>query len=205
LKKDNTTGPLKIRLRNSILREFAQPPRVFEAYGGLGHIYSRCYAALPPGVVIDKDRLKAENLAAQRPEWRVYEGETVRLIREGIGGDLPIGLLDLDPYGTPWPAIKAWFASERNHQPTFGIVVQDGLRAKLQLTGGWDVADMRPAVEKWGVAATYRDYLDIVKWMMDGLAEANGYAVQRWTAYHTGAMKAMTHYAAILARTGGVS
>jgi hypothetical protein len=197
VKKDNTTLERKTALRLSLLRKIPNPV-ILETHGGVGQIWKRMYSEIPQGVVFEEKPAKAEKLANQRPTWAVYESDCVRSLRAGIGAHLNINFIDLDPYGEPWPALEAIFASERPWPARLGIVVNDGLRMKCKLTGGWDCESLRPAVRQFGNSAMYPEYLKVARWNLERITATRGYRLTDWAGYYCGHHDAMTHYAAVL-------
>lgn len=121
-------------------------------------------------------------------------------LSEGAAAHLAVQLLDVDPYGEPWPTIEAFMTSDRPREPVMGIAVNDGLRQKLRLQGGWSVKSMRTAVEKFGNAALFDRYLDVAKWKLEQLGALQDYKLTHWTGYYCGFNNDMTHYAAVLER-----
>jgi hypothetical protein len=156
------------------------------------------YSEIPQGIVFEEKPAKAERLAIQRPTWAVYEADCVRSLRAGIGAHLNINYIDLDPYGEPWACLEAIFASERPWPTRLGIVVNDGLRMKCKLTGGWDCESLRPAVRQFGNAAMYPEYLMVARWNLERIAASRGYQLTDWAGYYCGHSNCMTHYAAVL-------
>lgn len=130
----------------------------------------------------------------------MYEADCIRSLRAGAGAHLAINLIDCDPYGEAWETLQAFFESERPFPKRIGVAVNDGLRMKLKITGGWDVASMHPAVRKFGNAAMYAEYLTIARWNLERIAGERGYAITDWTGYYCGHGDCMTHYAAVLER-----
>jgi hypothetical protein len=173
-------------------------PVVMETHGGWGAVWRRCYAHLPDGVVFEKKPEKAETLARQRPTWAVYECDCVFAIREGVGNHLPVNFVDLDPYGEPWPVMDALFQSDRKWPRKLAIAVNDGLRQKLRINGGWDVASLTEKVAEYGSASVHDHYLQICQELVQEKAGQVGYTLTRWAGYHCGSGEQMTHYAAIL-------
>ena len=133
--KDNSTLSSKVLLRKNLLREIPSPI-VMETHGGLGRIFDACYRGIANGVVFEQDPDKAAVLGKQRPAWAVYECDCIEALRAGVGAHLAVNFFDLDPYGEPWPVFDALFESERPWPKVLGIVVNDGLRHKLTITGG---------------------------------------------------------------------
>src|SRR6185369_12380276 len=97
----------------------------------------------------EHDPAKAAKLGRQRPTWRVYEAEAEGALAGGVGKDLAINFLDLDPYGSPWGFLTAFLESRTIGGPLW-IVVNDGLRQKLRLGGAWHVTCLRDVVARRG-------------------------------------------------------
>lgn len=199
MKKDNSTLSLKVLLRGNLLSEI-KAPVVMETHGGYGGVWAKCYFSLPDGVVMEKDPQKAEALSKQRPSWAVYECDCEQALRDGAGAHLPVNFLDIDPYGDPWHVIDAFFSSERTFPSTLAIAVNDGLRQKVKINGGWDVQSLQSAVSRYGAANTYKNYLEICRKLIQEKAGNRGYTLTRWAGYYCGYEGQMTHYAAVLNR-----
>ncbi len=199
-KQDNSTLSLKRALRVKALRELAEPV-VMETHGGYGKLFGLCYSHLRQGIVFEKRPEKSAKLARQRPGWAVYEADCEAAIRAGVGAHLPVNFLDLDPYGEPWPVMDAFFESDRPHPGRLVLVVNDGLRQKLRMNGGWSCGSLQGIVDRIGNGALHEKYLEVCRDLVKEKAAKAHYALRRWTAYHCGAQQMMTHYAAVLERT----
>jgi len=197
--KDNSTGDLKASLRKNLLLEIDNPV-VMETHGGMGVLFERCYSNISRGVVFEKLPEKTEVLARQRPGWFVYETDCVSAIMGGAGASLPINFLDVDPYGEPWPVISAFFECGNFKPEKLGLVVNDGLRQKLKMNGGWNVRSLREKVQQHGNGVLYKKYLEICKEMVKDISGPHGYKITKWAGYYCGHAKQMTHYAAVLCR-----
>jgi hypothetical protein len=57
---------------------------------------------------------------------------------------------------------------------------------------------MAAAVQRFGNHQMYRRYLDVCRWMADGIAARVGRRVTTWAAYYCGDKGNMTHYAFVL-------
>jgi hypothetical protein len=202
MKQDNSTAKQKIALRKQALRQLEHPV-ILEAYGGLGTLYRHCYQSVRRGVVFEQDRTKARILARQRPTWAVYQGECVAAMHEGAGAHLPINLLDLDPYGSPWPALDAFLTSARPRPERLIIVVNDGLRGaqKLMMGDAWTIEHIAPMVQHFG-NALHGCYLEAAQWFLQQKAREAGYHLSRWTGYYCGHNGQMAHYLAVLEQEG---
>ena len=128
----------------------------------------------------------------------MYQGKCEPGIEDGLGSHLACNFLDVDPYGEPWPTIDAFFNSERPRPQRMAIAVNDGLRQKLRLQGGWTVHSMRGAMERFGNAKCNEKYLDVCRWKLEQIVARQRYRLTHWTGYYSGANSDMTHYAAIL-------
>lgn len=201
-KKDNSTGDRKIGLRiNALMASGLADVPVLETHGGEGRIWRSCWSGLP-GVVFEKDPRKVDILTQQRPTWAVYQGDCIKALRAGVASWVPFGILDLDPYGSPWEVCEAFFLTERELAGRMLVTVNDGLKQKLQINGGWDIKcdTVQWAVRRFGANAMYPRYLEIAQQMLAHVSSPAGYKVTAWTGYYTGAGRNMTHYAAILER-----
>lgn len=174
-----------------------------ETHGGNGAIWARCYDELGPGVVMEKDPAKAAHLAKQRPTWAVYECDCEAALRANVGAHVAINFVDFDPYGDPWSVIDAYFRSQRPWPGQLAVAVNDGLRQKLKINGGWEVASITQAVLRHGNHNLYRNYVDICQEMLTEKAGQRGYTLTRWAGYYCGHDKNMTHYGAIFTRGVG--
>lgn len=192
LKKDNSTFERKAALRARMLMYLKEPPVVMETHGGLGKIYQRCYRQVTEGVVFEQDETKSAVLASQRPTWAVYECACESALAAGVGSHIDVNFLDLDPYGEPWPAVEAFFGSKRTFPSQLIVVVNDGLRQKLRMQGGWS-----EVVKAKGNGGLYKDYLTIAKGLLADKAGRAGYNLHRWTGYYCGHADQMSHYAAV--------
>lgn len=198
MKKDNTTLDLKVRLRLNALQELADPI-VMETHAGYGRIWWRCYRHIENGIAFEKDIKKADALARQRPTWAIYQCDCVMALKSGVGGHLPVNFLDLDPYGEPWPAIDAFFGSDRPRPDKLIICVNDGLRQKVRYAS-WSIHSLQAMVRKYGNASIYDRYMEICRELLEIKAAQAGYRLSRWTGYYCGHNGHMTHYAAVLLR-----
>jgi hypothetical protein len=197
--KDNSTFSLKASLRIKALLELEKPV-VMETHGGYGKLYDRCYSHVVDGVVFEKRPEKSAKLAKQRPGWAVYESDCLMALRAGVGSHLPVNFLDLDPYGEPWPVMDAFFESKRPKPDRLVMVVNDGLRQKLKMNGGWTVGSLQGVVDRMGNGGLYEKYLEVCQALVKEKAAKAGYVLRRWTGYYAGFAGQMTHYAAVLVR-----
>lgn len=196
IKKDNSTFRLKASLRKAAL-EYLETPVIMETHGGAGKLFDACYSGVEGGIVFEKNPKKVKLLGLQRPTWRVYEADCEMAIKAGMGRDLPINLLDVDPYGDPWPVIDAFFCSKRERPYLFCVVVNDGLRQKVRMGGSWNVGTLQSAVSKYG-NDLHPIYLEVCQEMLKEKASEVGYNLARFAGYYCGHAKQMTHYLGVL-------
>ena len=200
MKKDHSTFKYKASLRRSLLREIADPV-VLEAFGGWGRLYRECYGDVARGVVIEKDPRRSAFLARQRPTWAVYEADCVKALADGLGSHLAVNLLDLDPWGEPWPALEAFFGSEREFPQRLGVAVTDGLRqGTVRIGRACTMTSLAAAVDRYGNVDIFDHYLEICQELLGEIVQRAGYELTRWTGYYCGAGQGMTHYAAVCQR-----
>lgn len=199
MKRNNSTFKEKAALRRVMLRQMSEPPVVLETHGGLGRLWAACYAGLGTGVVFEKDEDKAAYLARQRSTWAVYEADCVAALAGGAGAHLEVNVLDLDPWGEPWPAVTAFFESERPRAGRLWVVVNDGLRKSLMQGGAWRVQSLQEAVQKYG-NDLFTCYLDVCRELLTQKAAQAGYSLGRFAGYYCGDSNAVTHYLAQFSR-----
>lgn len=223
--KDNSTFKLKADLRRLALEALNLPidpeplsrfaalngveqgdpdpalePIICETHGGFGALYLEVYRYVRSGIVFEVDEQKVSVLADQRPTWSVYNADCEKALAAGAGAHMPVNLLDIDPYGEPWPVIDAFLTSPRTLPPRLVIVVNDGLRRNLRFGMSWKVTALRDMVERYGNDALFGRYLDICEEMINEKASAAGYSLERFTGYYCGEKENMTHYLAVLVR-----
>ena len=199
MKRNNSTFKEKVALRRVMLRQMSESPVILETHGGLGRLWAACYAGVGAGVVFEKDEDKAAYLARQRPTWAVYEVDCVRALAGGVGAHLEVNVLDLDPWGEPWPAIGAFFESERPRAARLWVVVNDGLRDCIKTGRAWRVESLQGMVQHYGNDLFAR-YLDVCRELLTQKAAQAGYSLDRFAGYHCGAGGIITHYLASFSR-----
>lgn len=174
-------------------------PVVLETHGGFGDLYTRLYSGFR-GYVIEKDPERTEFLAKQRARqgWPVYEGEAARLLGAGLARKVGFDMLDVDPYGEPWPTLEAFFGSERAFQPRMAVAVNDGLRQNARVKGSWRVKSLKEFAKRYGNDKVRAHYLSICEEKLTELARSVGYSVEWWHGYYCGNLDDMTHYGAVL-------
>lgn len=202
LQKDNSTFPQKRADRIEALKWLAEPSRILEAYGGYGVLFRACYVGSKRGLVFEREERKANALARQRPTWAVYRCDAA----VGVGAvwlDVPFNLIDVDPYGSAWVFLDAYFAAERVRPDRMVLVVNDGMRHHLNI-GAWDVYSLRGVVKRYG-NKLHAIWLEVCKEMLTEKADGIGFDVARFGGYYCGAGHAMTHWVALLTKRGAVS
>jgi hypothetical protein len=197
---DNSTFFHKLKLRRSALAKLDGGAVVMETNGGEGKIYNQLYRDFD-GIVFEKKPDKVDVLAQQRPHWRVYEADCVYGIRSGLGADMPINFLDVDPYGEPWSILDAFFESDRARSPLLQVVVNDGVTQMLQTKTAWTAKVFESVVERFG-NDFYREYEGICQILMQEKAAQCGYRLSRWyiTKVKTTGVLHNYHYWAALER-----
>jgi hypothetical protein len=196
VKLDNGSYRQKVLIRQAAVKQLAEPV-IMETHGGTGQLFRACYAGCPRGVVFDKDGDKVDVLARQRPTWAVYQADCVQAIAAGAGGHLAVDLLDVDPYGDPWPAIRAFFESKRPRPARVAVVVHDGVLPRLRLMGASGVGSLAEMGKRYGdKIAPF--YLEVCRELVAGIAAPGGYGVTQWAGFYSGKSGQNTHWLAIL-------
>jgi len=198
LRKDNAGKWIKLAIREKLLAKI-DGPRVLEAYGGKGELGKALYL-LYPGAVFEKNEAKTSYLSEQRPMWAVYEGDCVKAMEAGIGFHHKPNFIDIDPYGTPWPALRAVFANADVLPDRLGVVVNDGLRRFAMLGCAWKCEDLAEHVKRLGNSGVHKHWLAVVRELFDEVAGRAGFVVREWAIKSAGHGDQMTHYAAIVER-----
>lgn len=198
-KLDNANLGHKVALRRRALRrlmELGIEPFVLEAYAGLGRLWSACYRDFD-GVAIEKLEEKCYGIAAMRPRWAVYQADTPPAIEQGILGNFPINFVDIDCYGSPWPAYEAFFRwlgkteSGPGAPPRLDLVCTDGGGLYTRFTGVWQLERFQPYVQKYGAARMFEMYPEVCREMVEATAAPLGYELKDWVAFRVGRDKSM--------------
>ena len=199
--KDNSTFPQKKALRLKGLAKLESvgitAPVVMETHGGSGALFDACYSHLREGVVFETDDTKVNILARQRPGWAVYQGDCEPALSAGLGGHLTIDLLDVDPYGSAFEALEAFFTSQRPFAKQMVVAVNDGARANVQVGGAWRSTALEDAVLKYG-NDLWDKYLVVCRELLAAYSKKAGYRVSGFGGYFCGSRQQMTHYLAFL-------
>ena len=195
--KDNSTIDRKVALRRQALRHVPTDAPILETHGGYGRIFDRVYHRHTAGVVLEKDDRKVALLARQRPTWRVYHGLAEKALAAGLARDMAFAFVDLDPYGSPFDVLDAFFQAGRQFAPRLELVVNDGMRNKVRVGSAWHVHCLREIVERYG-NDLLGVYLDVAREMVATLAQRVGYAITAWKGYYCGSNNDITHYWATL-------
>lgn len=195
--KDNNTYSEKVMLRQTAVSLLTEPLVVMETHGGIGDLWAAVYRDVEDGVVFEKRPDRTTLLATQRPTWAVYEGNSERAIALGAGAHLCVNLLDVDPYGDPWPTIQAFFGSERPFAREMVVVVNDGLRQAVRGGTAWNSKTLEPVVQRFG-NELWDQYLAACQWLMEAAAAVAGYQVVFFDGYYCGTGLCNTHYVARL-------
>jgi len=174
------------------------PLVVMETHGGNGHVAAACYGE--DGCVFDTDQVKSGVLARTRPTWQVWQGDCVRGLALGIGKVLPVTLLDVDPYGDPWPSLQAFFGSERAFQPYMQVCVNDGLMKLMRLAGAYGCGSLAEECVKYGSDGVRSHYHEVCRGKLARIVGGAGYRLDTWVIRSAGRNGTLTHYASGLVR-----
>lgn len=131
-RKDNSSGAWKARIRLDVARMLPADAVVFEGYAGTGFLWRACWAGFR-GWAVDKDAARCAAAAIERPRWAVLQGDTPSLLEAGVGRRVPFAVVDLDTWGEPWSALKAWFLSDRKRAARTHLFLTDGYRSRASI------------------------------------------------------------------------
>lgn len=132
--KDNGSYSVKQRQRLAKTSGLTADTRVFEGFCGEGRIYRGAWCRFERGVCLDKVESKVRSAAFERPGWACYQGDTERAIIGGLAADVQFGIVDLDAYGSPWPFLRAWMTSDRDHAPLARVFLMDGYMSQASIS-----------------------------------------------------------------------
>ena len=194
---DNSTFVQKMRLRNRVLAQSGPAVDVLETHGGFGRIFERTWYRAERGAVIERDSVKVEHLARQRPRWAVYEGDSLQALRCGLFASRAFDIVDLDPYGSTLTYFAPLFDAHRRRPGRWWLVANCGLRHTLGLKQAWRIEVLQELAARLGAASDfYHRYLDVVQLLLTEHANASGQRLTWFDGYYCGHGNNMTHYAA---------
>ena len=122
-------------------------------------------------------------------------------LRAGAGRHLAFNYLDVDPYGSSWETLDAFFASKRPAAERMVVVVNDGLRLRAGGGRAWQTERLEQFVRRYGNHVVWRDYpTRICRELMGQAAALGGYEVRHFDSYTAGSIGKMVHMLAILVR-----
>lgn len=202
-KRDNDSFPQKVSLRKTALDKMEKEgiePIILEAFGGFGDIYETLYHPYTAGVVLEKDPIKAHHLARQRPSWSVYQADCETALALGAGKHMVFTLADFDAYGDVWPAVNAFFRSDRPFAERMFVVANDGLRWLAGNGGAWKSGTLAPLVQEgWG-NNLYTEYLGVSEELLRRAVGPAGYTIDFFDGYYAGTGGKLCHWLAIVNR-----
>lgn len=174
-KADNTSLRFKVFQRNEVCVQIKHP-RILECFGGYGVLYDRIWRKNDAtGAVIEKDAERARHLAEQRQKWVVVRGDCEIVLQAGFCDWLAFDILDCDPYGEPWKAIRAFFGN-RVYADAMFVVATDGLVYDLQR--GARSLMMRPFIEKYGREFVKVNYGMVAEELLTNIIKPRGFEVR---------------------------
>lgn len=202
-KQDNSTLRQKVALRRAVLKKI-QRPVVLEVYGGAGVVGDYVYREVSRGVVLERCPTQTDLLARKRPQWSVCEGDSLTLLRAGIGDHLPVNLVDIDAYGLPWDSLDAFFSGWKRWGDPLWLVVTDGSVLRAKMANGPQDECFRELRQRFG-GMVHQDYPQKAGWFLTKKAADVGYSVSGFRAVTCGYSQQMTLWSACLtpARAAG--
>lgn len=196
MKKDNAGKLVKMGMRQRLLQKI-EKPRILETHGGKGELGKALYLGYP-GAVFEKDPAKTAYLLEQRPHWAIYEGDCIKAIEAGIGFHHNPNFIDCDPYGSPWPVLRAVFQNGDKLPKKVGVAVNDGLKKFALLGGAWKSEDLAPYARTYGNNWVTNNWQTLVRDLFEKTVGAAGFEVEEWAIMQSGQHGSMTQYAAVI-------
>lgn len=175
-RNDNGSYIRKQQLRRRLREKLGDDACVLEGFTGEGRLYRGCWAGLR-GATIDLDGDKVAAAAAERPTWAVYCGDTEQALLAGWMAHVPWDVLDLDPYGSPWHFLQAWFVSSRVRASTTHVMVTDGFFTRRGLA--FPCRALWPTARRERMTISTRMYEDTVRERLGQWARDAGCTIGR--------------------------
>lgn len=195
--KDNGQIDNKLKIRQKALSLMDEDPFVLETHAGYGAIYARLYSGFY-GVAIEKNPSKIDHLVKQRVSWAIYEGDADKVAGVISTVHPEINFVDIDPYGSPFNTLDAFFSGQVYKPKKIVIAINDGQRQKVQMGGGWAIHQLEQSIVKFGNHNAYKRYLDICADVIERKASEAGYSLTRFSGFYGGHNYNMTNYFAVL-------
>lgn len=174
------------------LAEAAAPPGpVLETHGGTGWLASTVYAGRT-GIGIELNQRKAAARARILPAWWSIVGDSASVLRSGALRWFAPAIIDVDPYGDPWPALEA-AAAGVSVPPAVVLAVTDGLPRALQIRD-YRVPSLRADIAAHGLDYVREYYEEICRRRIQRLFPA--YTIDRWVYAESGKGRGLALYAA---------
>lgn len=108
---------------------------VLELFAGKGAMFRHVWSRAHFGACMDVEPEKVAAAAMEREGWACYKGNAIRALEHGFMGHVPWDIVDIDAYGSPWEAVRAWFTSARDRATTTTLIVTDGVWSKFGVGG----------------------------------------------------------------------
>lgn len=130
MKIDNGNPDIKADMRRAFTAGLSSDARILECFGGFGVMYDLVWSRFRNGVMFDKKEAAVQHAAERRPSWACYCGDAVRLLGSSLHEGTAFDVVDLDCYGSPWPALRALLFSDRVFAPTTTVFLTDGYMSR---------------------------------------------------------------------------
>lgn len=129
MKRDSSDPAAKLALRRAVLRALPPGALILETCAGVGTMWRGCWRA-HRGAALDRDAVRARAAALVRPTWAVYAVDAEAALWHGLLAGWVFDVVDVDPYGSPWPIVRAFLARPRRRAPLTHLVVTDGYASR---------------------------------------------------------------------------
>jgi hypothetical protein len=174
-KKHNSKVAHKLLVRQRVAGLLGNSAEILETFSGEGLMYDGCWSMFS-GACIDSDAAKARDSARSRPRWRTYCGDTGRALSAGWLSSVAFDVVDIDPYGEPWPYVRAFFDTERAMPDQWWLILTDGYWPQMNRSGmSKTLFGDRCGQRISGVSAA--SYIEMSRDFIGGEAERVGFVV----------------------------
>lgn len=131
---DNGDITSKAQMRQRAARSLPSAALVLEACTGDGKLYDAAWFRFR-GVTCDINVDKVSTAARTRPGWLCIHGDSTLLAEAGAFDAVPFAVVDLDYYGSPWPACLAYIRTHTAWPDVTHVFLTDGYAVRANMAG----------------------------------------------------------------------
>lgn len=131
---DNGNMAVKAAMRQRAARSLSASSLVLEACTGEGKLHDAAWFRFR-GVTCDINAGKAATAARTRPGWLCIHGDSTLMAEAGAFDAIPFAVVDLDYYGSPWPACLAYIRTHTAWPDVTHLFLTDGFAVRANIAG----------------------------------------------------------------------